>query len=144
MRTWGQCWRMWATIRAISSTLPALASMLAPVPALLRTNIGGIAVLEYGRAEIFPPVGAISSRHACLCRPHRLPRPAHPREKPGFWVWDGEIPRDTDSPLEGTGFELAVPRDSPGAEPISSQAAGVLHYAIIRRTRADTGDRCRS
>jgi hypothetical protein len=27
----------------------------------------------------------------------------------GFSTWEGEIPRDTDSPLEGTGFEPSVP-----------------------------------
>ena len=43
------------------------------------------------------------------CRPRRLPRPAHPREKAGLWVWDGEIPRDPDCPLEQVGFELSVP-----------------------------------
>ena len=49
-------------------------------------------------------------RHARLCRPRRLPHPARPREKPGFSTWEGEIPRDTDSPLEGDGFEPSVPR----------------------------------
>src|SRR3954467_4374708 len=34
----------------------------------------------------------------------RLPMP-----RMGFSTWDGEIPRDTDSPLEGTGFEPSVP-----------------------------------
>jgi hypothetical protein len=28
------------------------------------------------------------------------PSPPRSREKPGFSTWDGEIPRDTDSPLE--------------------------------------------
>ena len=51
----------------------------------------------------------MSSRHACLGRPRRLPRPAYPREKPGFWVWDGEISRDADCPLERVGFEPLVP-----------------------------------
>src|ERR1700730_2015185 len=41
----------------------------------------------------------------------------------------------TDSPLEGTGFELPVPRDSVRAEPISSRAASMLRYMTIRRTR---------
>src|SRR5271169_4447705 len=53
----------------------------------------------------------MSPRHARLCRPRRLPHPARPREKPGFSTWEGEIPRDTDSPLEGDGFELSVPRE---------------------------------
>ena len=43
--------------------------------------------------------------------------------------------RFADSPLEGTGFELPVPRDSVRAEPISSQAASMLRYMTIRRTR---------
>src|ERR1700746_2433190 len=53
----------------------------------------------------------MSPRYACLCRPRRLPHPARPREKPGFSTREGEIPRDTDSPLEGDGFELPVPRE---------------------------------
>ena len=40
-----------------------------------------------------------------------------------------------DSPLEGTGFELPVPRDSVRAEPISSQAASMHRYMTVRRTR---------
>ena len=39
-----------------------------------------------------------------------------------------------DSLLEGTGFELPVPRDSVGAEPISSQAAGMLRRHIRRHS----------
>jgi len=39
-----------------------------------------------------------------------------------------------DSSLEGTGFELPVPRDSVGAEPISSQAAGMLRRHIRRHS----------
>jgi hypothetical protein len=54
-------------------------------------------------------IDAMSPRHARLCRPRRLPHPARPREKPGFSTREGEIPRDTDSPLEGNGFELPVP-----------------------------------
>ena len=66
-----------------------------------------------------------------LDRPRRMMRPSR-RDR---WF--------ADSPLEGTGFELRVPRDSGRAEPISSQAAGMLHYTIMR-TRAETWDRCRS
>ena len=52
----------------------------------------------------------MSPRHARLCRPRRLPHPARPREKPGFSTWESEIPRDTDSPLEGGGFRTIGPR----------------------------------
>jgi hypothetical protein len=72
-------------------------------------HIGSTAVPEYGPTEIFPPVGAMSPRHARLCRPRRLPHRARPREKPGFLTREGEIPRDTDSPLKGTEFEPSVP-----------------------------------
>ena len=40
-----------------------------------------------------------------------------------------------DFPLEGTGFELPVPRNSVRAEPISSQAASMHRYMTVRRTR---------
>ena len=46
-----------------------------------------------------------------------------------------EVKFAKDSLLEGTGFELPVPRDSVRAEPISSQAASMLRYMTIRRTR---------
>jgi hypothetical protein len=32
-------------------------------------------------------------------------------KSPGFSTWQGGIPRDTDCPLEGDGFELPVPRE---------------------------------
>src|SRR5215468_9060408 len=34
---------------------------------------------------------------------------AHPREKPGFSTYESDLGRETDSPLEGDGFELPVP-----------------------------------
>ena len=109
----GPCSALLESLRSTSSPISprpeATRPRLRASAGTVANHIGGIAVLEYGRVEIFPPVGAISSRHACLWRPRRLPRPAHPREKPGFWVWDGEIPRDTDFPLEGKGFEPSVP-----------------------------------
>jgi len=46
---------------------------------------------------------------ARLCRPCRLAGPAHAAATAGFSIQEGEIPRDTDSPLEGDGFELSVP-----------------------------------
>jgi hypothetical protein len=53
-------------------------------------------------------------RPARLCRPRRSPRPAHPR-KPRLLDVGRRIPaRDRfapDSPLEGSGFELPVPRE---------------------------------
>jgi hypothetical protein len=33
-----------------------------------------------------------------------------PARKAGFSPWEGKIARDVDSPLEGGGFELSVPR----------------------------------
>jgi hypothetical protein len=36
------------------------------------TTVTGTAVLEYGPAEILPPVGAISKHRARLCRPGLL------------------------------------------------------------------------
>ena len=44
-----------------------------------------------------------------------------------------------DSPLEGTGFELPVPRDSVRAEPISSQAASML--PLYDNSTGKLGDR---
>ena len=32
-----------------------------------------------------------------------------PARKADFSSWEGKIPRDVDSPLEGTGFEPSVP-----------------------------------
>src|SRR6516164_8296634 len=47
---------------------------------------------------------------ARLCRPCRLAGPAHPAATAGFSIQKGEIPRETDCLLEGSGFELPVPR----------------------------------
>ena len=49
--------------------------------------ISGTAVLEFGPAETLSPIDAVSPAYPCLCRPRRVPRPAHPREKPGFSPW---------------------------------------------------------
>ena len=75
------------------------------------TPMDGIrAVLEYGQTEILPPLGAISVRPARLCRPGRHASRAYPRGKPGFSTCESEFGRETDSPLEGAGFEPSVPR----------------------------------
>jgi hypothetical protein len=46
---------------------------------------------------------------AGLCRPRRERSPAHPRGKPGFLTRKDKVPRETDSLLEGEGFEPSVP-----------------------------------
>src|SRR5207253_752116 len=100
---------------------------------ILPDPISGTAVLEYGATEILPPVGAILKHPACLCRPGRQASRAQPRGKPGFSTREGSSGRETDSPLEGDGFELpvpghgelcrrAIPRSSP-ASPVRKQDA---------------------
>jgi hypothetical protein len=76
---------------------------------ILANPISGTAVLEYGPAEILPPVGAISKHPARLRRPGRQAGRAHPRGKPGFSTLDSGCGRETDCLLEGDGFELPVP-----------------------------------
>src|SRR6267143_6106859 len=46
---------------------------------------------------------------ARLCRPSRQASRGHPRGKPGFSTFESGYGRETDSPLEGTGFEPSVP-----------------------------------
>jgi len=70
----------------------------------------GTAVLEYGPTEILPQVGALSKHAERLCRPGHQASRAHPRGKPGFWTFEIGCGRETDSPLEESGFELLVPR----------------------------------
>src|SRR5207302_6102126 len=77
---------------------------------ILADPISGTAVLEYGPAEILPPVGAISKHPARLCRPGRQASRGHPRGKPGFSTCARGRGRETDSPLEGTRFEPSVPQ----------------------------------
>src|SRR3984893_6987850 len=77
---------------------------------ILANPISGTAVLEYGPAEILPPVGAISKHPARLCRPGRQASRAHPRGKPGFSTFESGCGRETDCLLEGGGFEPSVPR----------------------------------
>src|SRR6516165_359997 len=59
------------------------------------TNITGAAVPESDPTEILSPVGAISPRHARLCRPRWLLRPATVAEKRGFSTVTGEFRRET-------------------------------------------------
>jgi hypothetical protein len=59
---------------------------------------------------------------ARLCWPCCLAGPAHPAATAGFSIREGEIPRETDCLLEGSGFELPVPQcalSSPTARPWS-------------------------
>jgi hypothetical protein len=72
-------------------------------------HTSGTAVLEYGSTEILPPIGAMLTRPTSLCRPRRQLSRAHPRETPGFSTYEGGCGRETDSPLEGGGFEPSVP-----------------------------------
>jgi hypothetical protein len=44
-----------------------------------------------------------------LCRPGRQASRAQPRGKPGFSTLESSSGRETDSPLEGSGFEPSVP-----------------------------------
>ncbi len=66
--------------------------------------------LEYGPTEILPQVGALSKHTERLCRPGRQASRAHPRGKPGFSTFESGCGRETDSPLEGDGFEPSVPQ----------------------------------
>src|SRR6202023_3409254 len=72
-------------------------------------SLSGTAVLEYGPTEILPSVGAISKYSARRCRPRRHISRAHPREPWGSRPTKATSPRETDSPLEGSGFEPSVP-----------------------------------
>jgi hypothetical protein len=93
------------------------------------TPISGAAVLEYGATEILPPVGAILKHPARLCRPGRQPSRAQPRGKPGFSTLESSSGRETDSPLEGDGFELQVPRQIGNALLIGDESDAMLFKA---------------
>src|SRR6202011_5846937 len=82
---------------------------LGPAWAFSPTTVTGTAVLEYDPTEILPQVGALSKHAERLCRPGRQASRAHPRGKPGFWTFESGCGRETDSLLEGDGFELSVP-----------------------------------
>jgi hypothetical protein len=75
------------------------------------TTVTGTAVLEYGPAEILPPVGAISKHVRVSADLVATRARAHPRGKPGFSTFEGGCGRETDSLLEGAGFEPSVPRE---------------------------------
>ena len=72
---------------------------------------GGRPHMEYGPAEILPPVGAISKHVRVSADLVATRARAHPRGKPGFSTFEGGCGRETDSLLEGTGFEPSVPRE---------------------------------
>src|SRR5262249_568331 len=71
--------------------------------------VSGTAVLEYGPTEILPPAAEVSKQSARLCRPSRQASRVHPPGKPGFWTFESGCGRETDSLLEGDGFEPSVP-----------------------------------
>src|SRR5262249_30441696 len=90
--------------------------------------VTGIAVPEFGRAETLAPVGTISPAHTGLCLPHRLPGPAHSREKPGFSTLARYFLSETDCLLEGDGLELIVPRRESRGFPKYSGHRGSLEH----------------
>src|SRR5262249_19153208 len=75
-------------------------------------NINGTAVLEYHPTEISAPIRAFRRVPARLCRPHRQPSRAYPRETCGSLPATAAALRDSDCPLEGDEFELPVPRQT--------------------------------
>ena len=89
--------------------VPANPFTCEPAPPRSSNRAGSTAVL--GPTEILPPVAAVSKYLARLCRPRRHSSRAHPREKPGFSTYESDLGRETDSPLEGGGFEPSVPRE---------------------------------
>ena len=65
---------------------------------------------------------------AALCRPHRERSRAHPRGKPGFLTHEDRLLRETDSLLEGQGFEPSVPREiSDAFESAPAMQAAAIH-----------------
>jgi hypothetical protein len=97
------------------------------------TTVTGTAVLEYGPTEILPQVGALSKHAERLCRPGRQASRAHPRGKPGFWTFESGCGRETDSLLEGNGFEPSVPREI-------GLRSGSVNRRQTGRRRSDHGD----
>src|SRR5215472_1599794 len=74
------------------------------------TASGSTAVLEYRPTETPPRLGAMLPGFARLCRRYL---PARPPKWRKTWASPGaeeEIRRETDCLLEGTGFEISVPR----------------------------------
>src|SRR6266403_2063146 len=99
------------------------------------TTVTGTAVLEYGPTEILPQVGALSKHAERLCRPGRQTSRAHPRGKPGFWTFENGCGRETDSLLEGTGFEPSVP---PFRSGVSSADGGSGSSRTLRWRKVDS------
>src|SRR5207237_3905456 len=95
--------------RSTARSIPEKARLRWHQRGIFADHIRGIAVLEYGPTEILPQVGALSKHAERLCRPGRQASRAHQRGKPRFWTFESGCGRETDSPLEGTGFEPSVP-----------------------------------
>ena len=101
---------------------------------ILADPIGGNAVLEYGDRDI-----AAGRRHldppARLCRPGRQASRAQPRGKPRFSTRKSSSGRETDSPLEGSGFEPSVPL--PRSSSIRALCAEIIGRStdVFRRDR---------
>src|SRR5205823_6856025 len=69
----------------------------------------------------------------CASLPTRSPsHRAQPRGKPGFPTLDSSSGRETDSPLEGTGFEPSVPRQEKWSMPSSSDQTRVGRTLTLR------------
>src|SRR6516162_6735884 len=71
---------------------------------------------------------------ARLCRPCRLAGPAHAAATAGFSIQLGEIPRETDCPLEGNGFEISVPRCLATANSVGAFISAVSGSSSDRRS----------
>jgi hypothetical protein len=69
----------------------------------------------------------------CASLPTRSPsHPAPPRGKPRFSTLESRSGRETDSPLEGTGFEPSVPRQEKWSMPSSSDQTRVGRTLTLR------------
>ena len=79
------------------------------------TNITGAAVPESDPTEILSPVGTISPRHARLCRPRWLLRPATLAEKRGFSTVTGEFRRETRLSAGGNRIRTISPAPAKGS-----------------------------
>ena len=76
-----------------------------------RSKCGGSGRARSQRAGILPPVGVISKHSARLRGPGRQANRAQPHGEPRFSTFESGCGRETDSPLEGGGFEPSVPRE---------------------------------
>src|SRR5438128_4816473 len=61
------------------------------------------------------------------------PAPAHPRGKPGFSTFESGCGRETDSPLEGAGFEPSVPLVRPVPEWLEKGARALCAWSAEMR-----------